>query len=135
MREFKKGDAIYTATFQTATGYYWFEHDGHFDQEADEIPEDGVYGPFGDMDEVLEHQRVTLLGPQCEVRDMEATIRYVEEGAEPVVYLDYGGRPIAKRHPRASWISLEPGWIVTGAEPGSYDTISVEYDPDQTTPH
>ena len=38
--------------------------------------------------------------------------------------------PIAKRYSGQHWIALEPGFRVSGTEPGSdYKTISIEYDP------
>jgi hypothetical protein len=38
--------------------------------------------------------------------------------------------PIAKRYPGQSWINLEPGFRVSGTEPGTdYKTICIDYDP------
>jgi hypothetical protein len=50
-------------------------------------------------------------------------------------YVEVAGRRIAKRASGESWIILEPGFTVTGCEPGSYDTITVEYDPVKARSH
>ena len=40
--------------------------------------------------------------------------------------------PIAKRYPCEHWINLEPGYSVSGPEPGTdYSTVSIEYHPDK----
>jgi hypothetical protein len=58
----------------------------------------------------------------------EAEMTFVEEDGEPVLYVVVDGKRIAKRHSGEKWISLEPGYTVTGSEPGSdYNTITVEY--------
>jgi hypothetical protein len=40
--------------------------------------------------------------------------------------------PIAKRYSGEHWINLEPGYSVSGTEPGTdYNTIVIEYHPDK----
>jgi hypothetical protein len=87
MRNVKRevGDVIRTHTIAINTGegvvLYWFEQPANF-SEADAAalldyinthkrrpPSIILHGPFSTEAEVKEHQRVTLLGEQCEVRD------------------------------------------------------------------
>jgi hypothetical protein len=64
----------------------------------------------------------------------DAEMSVIEEGGEPVLYLEFDGKRIAKRYSGQGWIILEPGYKVHGGEPGSYGTVSVEYDPGQAAP-
>jgi hypothetical protein len=57
-----------------------------------------------------------------------AQLCFVIENDEPVLYCELDGRRIAKRYSGGNWISLEPGYIVRGTEPGSdYNSIIIEY--------
>jgi hypothetical protein len=59
-----------------------------------------------------------------------ARLRYVEENGEVVLHCEFDGKIIAKRYSQQNWISLEPGFVVRGSEPGGdYSSISIEYDP------
>ena len=63
-----------------------------------------------------------------------ARLRFTLEGEEPVLYcqIKEHGRfiTIAKRYSGKNWISVEPGFVVRGSEPGSsYNTIEIKYDP------
>jgi hypothetical protein len=59
----------------------------------------------------------------------EATLRVVEENGEPVLYLDKDHKTIAKRYSGQSWIVLEPGYKVSGNEPGTqYGKLVIEFD-------
>jgi hypothetical protein len=50
---------------------------------------------------------------------------------EPVLYVEVGGKRIAKRYSGQNWISLEPGYTVRGSEPGTdYNKLEIEYQPD-----
>jgi hypothetical protein len=68
-----------------------------------------------------------------------ARLNFVVENDEPVLYCEIKERgrfkPIAKRYPGKNWISLEPGYVVRGSEPGGNpDAIEVEYDPTHAEP-
>ena len=57
-----------------------------------------------------------------------ACMKFVIENGEPVLYMILNGVKIAKRYSGQSWINLEPGYSVRGAEPGGdYNTVTVEY--------
>ena len=66
----------------------------------------------------------------------EQTFALVYDEEEKMLYATVDGLRIAKRPARKGWISLEPGWTVHGAEPGSSssDRITVEYDPKAAKP-
>ena len=64
----------------------------------------------------------------------EGKLELVEENGEPVVYVEFAGKRIAKRFAGQGWIMLEPGYRVYGGEPGGYDSISVEYDGNDAQP-
>ena len=53
---------------------------------------------------------------------MQLTKEKVNGEDKPVLYVEVNlGKefmPIAKRYPGQNWINLEPGWKVTGSEPG-----------------
>jgi hypothetical protein len=49
----------------------------------------------------------------------------VEEDGELVLYLDFDGRPIAKRRSGETWTILDDRYTVTGLEPGGYDEITI----------
>jgi hypothetical protein len=54
-----------------------------------------------------------------------------KEGEEPVLYVETGGKRIAKRYSGQRWISLEPGYTVRGSEPGGdRNSLTIEYQPD-----
>jgi hypothetical protein len=97
---------------------YWFECSKEFDL-SDGIPADAVmHGPFKTDDEVKEHQRVTLLGPQCEVTECtppklfmeEVSARNSETGRDEL-YLVADGQRIAQRGYDDAL--QEMTWIVT----------------------
>src|SRR5262249_35753190 len=69
-----------------------------------------------------------------EAKMPEGKLELVEENGEPVVYVEFAGERIAKRFAGQGWIMLEPGYRVYGGEPGSYDSISVEYDGNDAQP-
>ena len=59
------------------------------------------------------------------------------EAQEPVMFCEIkvgkNYKPIAKRYSGKNWINLEPGWRVSGSEPGTdYNTIHIEHDPNVT---
>jgi hypothetical protein len=61
-------------------------------------------------------------------------MRCVVENDELVLYCEIKERgrfiPVAKRYSGKNWINLEPGYRVSGSEPGGdYSTICIEYDP------
>jgi hypothetical protein len=61
-------------------------------------------------------------------------MRIVEEDDEPVLYVEIKeGRRwmrIAKRYSGQNWINLEPGYAVSGSEPGGdYSAIHIDYCP------
>jgi len=59
-----------------------------------------------------------------------AQLLAVVEDGEPVLYVEYHGKRIAKRYSQQHWISLEPGFSVSGSEPGGdYSRIYIEFDP------
>jgi hypothetical protein len=65
-------------------------------------------------------------------KPLTARLNFVPEGDNLVLYCEIkrGGRfvPIAKRYSKKNWISLEPGYVVRGSEPGSdYNTVEIEY--------
>jgi hypothetical protein len=70
-------------------------------------------------------------------KHLTARLRFyidAEEEAEAMLYCEVKEgkryRPIAKRASGKGWISLEPGWTVTGGEPGTdYSTINIHYEP------
>jgi hypothetical protein len=60
----------------------------------------------------------------------EATFHFVEEGDDVVLYLEKDFKRIAKRYSGGNWIILEPGYKVSGSEPGTdYNTLTVEFIP------
>jgi len=71
-------------------------------------------------------------------RPPEAQLRFVIEKVngeeEPVLYCEAkldkkSFTCIAKRYSGKNWINLEPGWKVSGSEPGTdYNTIYLEYE-------
>jgi hypothetical protein len=69
-RKLRVGDVIWTQTITiTATGeLYWFERPENFSPEDGLPPRAHWHGPFETDAEVREHQRLTLFGPQCEVK-------------------------------------------------------------------
>jgi hypothetical protein len=79
-------------------------------------------------------QRRTADAQQRTKPPIEAYMQIVEENGEPVLYLIENGKRIAKRFSGQSWINLEPGYTVRGGEPGSYGTVTVEYDDDDARP-
>jgi hypothetical protein len=67
-------------------------------------------------------------------KHLPARLRYTIEGDAPVLLCEvkFGKRyrPIAKRYPGKNWINVEPGYAVTGSEPGTdYGSICIEYTP------
>jgi hypothetical protein len=60
----------------------------------------------------------------------EAQLMFVLEDGEPVLYCEVKGKRIAKRYSQQHWISLEPGYSVSGTEPGGDPkSIYIAYDP------
>ena len=59
----------------------------------------------------------------------EATLRFVEENGEAVLYVEKDHKRIAKRYSGGNWIALEPGYTVRGAEPGNLNSIVIEFNP------
>jgi hypothetical protein len=84
-RKFRVGTVINCETIGIDTGngivLYWFERPVNFSDDDRERMLDHIvttqrhpfgitlHGPFKTEAEVAEHQRVTLLGPQCEVKE------------------------------------------------------------------
>jgi hypothetical protein len=67
---------------------------------------------------------------------MDARFGFIEESGDVVMYVEVRSRKrgpyrrIAKRYSGQTWINLEPGYKVSGSEPGAdYSTIVIEYDP------
>jgi hypothetical protein len=48
--------------------------------------------------------------------DTSACVEFTEEDGEPIVYVEFDGKRIAKRYPGDEWISLAPGYTVSGCE-------------------
>jgi hypothetical protein len=71
-RRLKVGDVIHahTAICPVTGKYFWFS--GPVDRTG--FPTT-MHGPFNTQAEVDEHQRLTLLGPQCKVTDVPALNR------------------------------------------------------------
>jgi len=69
-RKRKLGEVVFTQTItNTATGeLYWFECSKDYVLKKDGIP-GRVHGPFKTQAEVEQHQRITLLGPDCKVEE------------------------------------------------------------------
>jgi hypothetical protein len=57
------------------------------------------------------------------------------DGVESALYAEVEGKKVAKRFSGGRLISLEPGYVVRGAEPGNYDCITVEYHPELANQH
>jgi hypothetical protein len=70
-RKLEVGTTIYTQTITAvATGeLYWFQCAENYSLEDGLPPGATLHGPFKTHAEVQEHQRVTLLGPQCKVTE------------------------------------------------------------------
>jgi hypothetical protein len=69
-----------------------------------------------------------------------ARMRITVENGEPVLYCEVKERgrfiAVAKRYSGKNWISVEPGYIVRGSEPGGdYNTIEIEYQPEHARAH
>jgi hypothetical protein len=67
-------------------------------------------------------------------KHLPARLRFPIEEGEPMLYCEIkDGRrykPIAKRASGKKWINLEPGWAVSGSEPGGdYNTICIDHNP------
>jgi len=67
-------------------------------------------------------------------KQLAARLRFTIEDGEPMLYCEIreGKRykPIAKRPSGKSWINLEPGYAVSGSEPGAdYSTICIDCTP------
>jgi hypothetical protein len=45
------------------------------------------------------------------------------------------GSAFARRGPNEDWISLDPEYIVSGCEPGSYDELVIEHVPTKKQQH
>jgi hypothetical protein len=65
---------------------------------------------------------------------LTARLRFTIEDGEPMLYCEIkeGKRykPIAKRPSGKTWINLEPGYAVSGSEPGSdYNAICIDHNP------
>jgi hypothetical protein len=68
-------------------------------------------------------------------KQLEATLSFVEEDDDLVLYCEVDGKRIAKRYSGKPWFSLEPGYTVRGSEPGSdYNSIEIEYSSNGTQP-
>jgi hypothetical protein len=69
-KEIKVGDVICTQTIRVHhTGeFYWFECPRDFDQRNGIPPDAVLHGPFKTDAEVVESQRLVLLGPQAELK-------------------------------------------------------------------
>jgi hypothetical protein len=65
----------------------------------------------------------------------DITLEIVAKGNDRMLYIEVAGRRIAKRASGESWIILEPGFTVSGGEPGAYGAITVAYDPDKAQSH
>jgi hypothetical protein len=93
-------------------------------------------GELGEM-MVLPHKECTE-AVQRSFRNMKkgrkskSTELAITSGDDGMLYLVADGRRIARRSPGESWVTLEPGWIVRGGEPGIQDTIVIEHDPRAT---
>jgi hypothetical protein len=59
---------------------------------------------------------------------------FVNEGNKIIAYVEMGGKRIARRGPSEKWVSIEPGYIVRGCEPGNYDWLEIEYSPTAARP-
>jgi hypothetical protein len=71
--------------------------------------------------------------------NMQARLNFVKESDDLVLYCEIKEnrrkpyKRIAKRHSGQHWISIEPGWTVSGAEPGANDgRVCINYDPVET---
>jgi hypothetical protein len=65
----------------------------------------------------------------------EATLSFIEEDGDLVLYCTVDGKRIAKRYSGKPWVSLEPGYTVRGSEPGGdYNKVVVEYSPSGAKP-
>ena len=64
-----------------------------------------------------------------------ASLVFVPENDDLVLYVELAGKRIAKRYSGENWISLEPGYTVRGSEPGAdSSTLDIEYDPAKALP-
>jgi hypothetical protein len=62
---------------------------------------------------------------------VEAKLSLEEEGDDMVLYVIFNGKRIAKRQCGQNWINLEPGYTVTGSEPGTdYNSVVIDFDPE-----
>jgi hypothetical protein len=52
-----------------------------------------------------------------------------------IIYVEVGGKCVARRGPNEDWISLDPEYIVSGCEPGSYDELVIEHVPTKKQRH
>jgi len=92
-----------------------------------------MHGPFHTEEEAradCEKVISETYGVRGFLHSEEATLRFVEENGDLVLYLEKDFKKIAKRYPRGNWIVLEPGYKVCGSEPGTnYSKLVVEFDP------
>jgi hypothetical protein len=95
----------------------------------------GMHGPFQTLEEAQAdcEKVLTADAKPGEAKVFfttdEATLRFVEENGEAVLYVEKDHKRIAKRYSGGNWIALEPGYTVRGAEPGNLDSITIEFDP------
>jgi hypothetical protein len=97
----------------------------------------GMHGPFKTQFEAVADAEKTvseLRGGRATLMTEEAQLQFVEENGDLVLYLEKDFRRIAKRYSGGNWIILEPGYRVSGSEPGAdYNKLVVEFDPYEAT--
>jgi len=96
----------------------------------------GMQGPFQTLEEAQAHceKLLTADAKPGEAKAFftsdEATLRFVEENGEAVLYVEKDFKRIAKRYRGGNWIVLEPGYTVYGTEPGGDpNSLVIEFDP------
>jgi len=98
-------------------------------------PEERMHGPFHTEEEAradCERTVGALYGVWGHLQTEDATLRFVEENDDLVLYVEKDFRRIAKRYSGGNWIILEPGYRVFGSEPGAnYNKLTIEFDPNE----
>jgi hypothetical protein len=107
-------------------------------EECKELPmEKRAHGPFHTEEEAradCEKVVSALRGGKGRLTTEEGAFHFVEENGELVLYVEKDFRRIAKRYSGGNWIILEPGYKVSGSEPGTdYSKLVIEFDPYEAT--